>query len=155
MKRTLTKLCLDALFIGACLWVFWNMTGCAALSTNRGIQREAYQRRLFDSATVQVDTVIVRELQYRVDTVLTGTTEYVLDTTLIGVHDTFRLVTTLRVPYAVRYVDTLRVTDTLEVAFERLVPVPQAPAKTNWLLWIITVIVAPVLVLYGWLARKK
>ena len=131
------------------------LTGCAALSTNRGIIREANQRALFDSATVQVDTVIVRELQYRVDTVLTGTTEYVLDTTLIGVHDTFRLVTTLRVPFSVRYVDTIYKVDTLELAFERQVPCLEAETKTDWLPWIILAVVCAVLLLFGYLRVKK
>jgi hypothetical protein len=112
------------------------LTSCASLSTNRGIKREAYQRRLFDSAYVKLDTVIVVERQVEIDTLLQGTVDYLVDTLLLPSTDTLRLRYTVRVPYAVRFTDTLTVRDTVRIDVGGFAPVPEAPSKSPFWLWV-------------------
>lgn len=131
--------------------------GCAALATDRGISREAYQRGVVQREPVTVDTTVVTE----VDTLIRWSTEVVYDTTVV--RDTVIDCDELTGPVPVRLVtrildtllvhDTVRVTlrDTVRVRFD--VPVPRS-SGTRYDAYIQAFVFAAALALCLWLVRR-
>lgn len=141
-----------------CLLIALALSGCAALSTNKGIRREAFQRGIVSrealvDTLVRLDTTIVLDTLVRLDTV-------VQVDTLVDCSGR----DTVRVRYSVPVYMERRVTDTVQVAVERRVYIegncPEKPdswAGVTYLTWARAMLTAALvfgLVAY-WLARRK
>lgn len=153
--QTLVRTLLATCFAVVC-------AGCAALATDGGVRREAYQRGIVQRVPARVDTQVVfefdtlidRRVTVRVDTLLThDTLIHCPEGTMVPVRTYLRYRDTLLVR------DTLRVTlrDTVEV--RQYVDVPRlTPTSSGWVgvaLGVLTILVALIAIMYAQATRRS